>query len=230
MPTDRIESASLPSSSAPAPEISGLLARPLAARLRMAIARGKIGEDELDDVLSFNARSILDSEDARLEWIPLDDFDSLLAGAAPLLGDEPAIAEFAAEIVEAWAHEPAVLSILDASQRLVDAPGYAVVAASELLTRSVSWAYRGGRSGFSVDVAGLAGASVATRVFLGAALARLAECPSESMDDVRFEGVDGDALRIFGTHRRRPQGSGGDSEPHDRSPGENRLHRAALIG
>ena len=107
---------------------------------------------------------------------------------------------------------------------------YAVVAASELLTRSVSWDYRGGRSEFSVDVVGLAGASVATRVFLGAALARLAECPSESMDDVRFEGVDGDALRIFGTHRRPPRGSGRDPEPHHRTPGEARLHRAALVG
>ena len=67
-------------------------------------------------------------------------------------------------------------------------------------------------------LSGVGVASAPLKALLGGTLARLAERAGASAFDVRFDGIDGDELVIFG-----------ELECGDRSLAESRLQRAALI-
>jgi uncharacterized protein with ACT and thioredoxin-like domain len=64
----------------------------------------------------------------------------------------------------------------------------------------------------------MAEVSPALKALLGATLARLAAGADARALDVRFDGIDGDELVVFG-----------ELEMGDASLAESRLHRAALI-
>lgn len=202
-------------------QIGGLFIQPLAERVSAWLEAGKLGEAEVDASLTSNARSIIDLESVSAEWIPLEDVESLVACVAEQTGGDAGLAEWADSIVESWSDEARIVSILDEALGLVDGPGYVVSQSCERLVQGTDWTYEGGRDRFSVRVAGLGAASVALKSLLGALLSRLAECPDPDFDDVRFEGVDGSELHVFGER-------GAPLESAD--SGESRLHRAALVG
>ena len=80
---------------------------------------------------------------------------------------------------------------------------------------------RGGRQGFGVRFDGTASLSPALKSLVGACLARFAESLGPANLDVRFEGIDGGPLVVFG------ELAGIDEEEAIRA--ESRLHRAALV-
>lgn len=200
--------------------LSGLFLEPVTTRLARWLEAGKLDEGDLDDALTANARALVDHHPAQAEWTPLADVESLVGLASAQLGGETGLVEWAQEIVDVWADEDRVVSILEEAVGLVDGPGYAVVSVSERFVSGADWQYQGGRDRFSVRIAGLEETSAELKALLGALLARLAECASSDFEDVRFEGVDAGELVIFGRSQR--------TLPRD-VESERRLHRAALV-
>lgn len=199
-------------------EVSGLLVQPLADRVRQWVHAGKLDEDDLERALSSQARDFVDHSIAARNWVPLSDIEGLVTLAAEQLGGETGLVEWADEIVRDWLLEASVDGLMNRARSLVDGPGFIVSQSSELLVRADGWCYDGGRESFAVRLLGMAGASPALKALLGATLARLAAAASAREFDVRFEGVDGEELVIFG-----------ELEMGDATLAESRLHRAALI-
>lgn len=199
-------------------ELSGLLVQPIADRVRDWFHAGKLDEDDLERALSSDARAFVDHSIAARDWAPLRDVEGLIALAAEQLGGETGIVEWADEIVADWLLEAEVEGLMAQSRAIVDGPGFVVSQASELLVRESVWRYDGGREGFSVRLLGMAEVSPALKALLGATLARLAAGACARALDVRFDGIDGDELVVFG-----------ELEMGDASLAESRLHRAALI-
>ncbi len=199
-------------------ELSGLLVQPIADRVRGWIQAGKLDEDDLERALSTEARAIVDHSIALTDWAPLRDVEGLIGLAAEQIGGETGLVEWADEIVGDWLMETSIDTLMAGAREIVDGPGYVVSQASELILRESRWRYDGGRNGFSVRLCGLAGASPALKALLGSTLARLAAVADAREIDVRFDGIDGDELVVFGELER------GDS-----TLAESRLHRAALI-
>ena len=199
-------------------EVSGLLLQPLAKRIRGWLADGKLDENDLEQALSSNARAFIDHEVAREDWAMLADVEGLVGLIADQLGGEPGIVEWASEVVEEWLVESPIEQLLRSARRLADAPGFVVSQASERLVRDGRWCYEGGGERFMVRLSGIAETSAPFKALVGGTLARLAERAGASAFDVRFDGIDGDELVIFG-----------ELECGDRSLAESRLQRAALI-
>lgn len=202
----------------PSIHLSGLLVGPIARRIRSWSLDGKINEDDLDYALTDDARALVDHSTGFVDWAPLEDVEGLVGLAAEQIGGETGLVEWAESLVEDWRDEPSIEALILASQVLLDAPGFIVSQASELLVRNVDWFYDGGRSTFSVRLRGMGDASPALKVLLGALLARLAMVPSGREFDVRFDGVDEADLVIFGAAMSV-------DDPNE----ESRLHQAALI-
>ena len=93
-----------------------------------------------------------------------------------------------------------------------------IVEPRALLMRVGGWYYEGGARAFQVQLRGWETASVVLASLLGACLARLAEAVDLGALDLRFEGVDGGELVVFG-----------EVGPVDMELAESRLHRAALV-
>ncbi len=199
-------------------ELSGLLVQPIADRVRGWTQTGKLDEDDLERALSTEARAIVDHSIALTDWAPLRDVEGLIGLAAEQIGGETGLVEWADEIVGDWLMETSIDTLMTGAREIVDGPGYVVSQASELILRESRWRYDGGRNGFSVRLCGLASASPALKALLGSTLARLAAVADAREIDVRFDGIDGDELVVFGELER------GDS-----TLAESRLHRAALI-
>ena len=199
-------------------EVSGLLVRPLAERVRGWLAEGKLDENDLEQALSSDARAFVDHPVAREDWARLVDAEDLVGLIAEQLGGEPGIVEWAGEIVDDWLLEAPIEQLLRSARRLTDAPGFVVSQTSERLVRDGWWRYEGGAERFAVRLSGLGAASAPFKALVGGTLARLAERAGASAFDVRFDGIDGDELVIFG-----------ELECGDRSLAESRLQRAALI-
>ena len=202
-------------------ELSGLFIQPLAQRIAGWLDTGKLDDEDLDDALTPNARSIVDPSTDFTHWVPLDDVETLVAVVANQLGGETGLADWAQTIVDGWVDEQRVVSILRDARGLVDGPGYAVVQSSKRLIRDSQWHYEGGRDRFSVRLSGLETASSPLKALLGALLSRLAEATENGFEDVRFTGVDAAELLVFGERRKL--------DPVDEKS-ESRLHRAALVG
>lgn len=199
-------------------QLRGLLAQPLALRVRNWLEAGKLDEDGLDDALSSDARAWIDHPVALDDWASLDDLEGLVAIAATQLGGEAGIVEWADELVESWRGEASIEALVDRGRDLVDGAGFVVTAAGERLLRGAHWDYHGGRESFSVRFAGLDALSPGLKALFGACLARLADAIQPDRFDVRFEGVDGDTLVVFGARTDGTTEASAD-----------RLHRAALI-
>ncbi len=199
-------------------EVSGLLLQPLAARVRGWLAEGKLDENDLERALTNDARAFVDHQVAREDWALLADAEGLVAVIADQLGGEPGIVEWAGEVVEEWLLEAPIEQLLRSARRLTDAPGFVVSQTSERLVREGGWHYEGGAERFSVRLSGIGAASTPLKALIGGTLARLAERAGASAFDVRFDGIDGDELVIFG-----------ELECGDRALAEGRLQRAALI-
>ncbi len=198
--------------------LSGFFVTPLAERIRAWNLDGKISEDDLENALTADARGLVDHPVGLTDWVPIDEVESLVALLADQLGGETGLVEWAAEIVSEWRAESLIDALTRSSQTLVDSRGFIVSQMSELLVRDAQWRYEGGRSEFSVRLFGMADGSPALKSLLGALLAQLAAMPDGREFDVRFEGIDGPELVIFG--QRLPV-----DEAHEQS----RLHQAALI-
>jgi len=199
-------------------ELSGLIVEPLAQRLRAWCSAGKLEEDDLERALSQDARAWIDHSISTGDWVAIEDVEGLVAIAADQLGGETGLVDWADELVADWLLEGAVTDLTTAGEGLVDGPGFVVSQASTLLIRGGGWSYEGGARAFQVQLRGLETASVALASLLGACLARLAEAVDLGALDVRFEGVDGDDLVVFG-----------EVGPVDMGLAESRLHRAALV-
>ena len=199
-------------------EVSGLLLEPLAKRVRGWLAEGKLDENDLEQALSSDARALVDHQVAREDWAGLADAEGLVGLIAEQLGGEPGIVEWAGEVVEDWLLEAPIDQLLRSARRLTDAPGFVVSQASERLVREGTWRYEGGAERFTVRLSGIGAASAPLKALVGGTLARLAERAGASAFDVRFDGIDGDELVVFG-----------ELECEDRSLAESRLQRAALI-
>jgi hypothetical protein len=200
-------------------QLSGLLVQPIAERIRDWHAQGKLTEDDLDRALTTTARAQVDHAIAADDWAPLADVEGLVQLASEQLGDDSLFVEWADEIFVRWAEEAWVRGLLRSARSLVDGPGFVVAHAGEMLVRGADWRYRGGRAAWSVHFGSLGSASPAIKSLMGALLARLAGAARHGLVDVRFEGVDGDDLHVFG-----------ELPPRDDEDGESRLHRAALVG
>jgi hypothetical protein len=199
-------------------EVSGLLLQPLAERVRGWLAEGKLDENDLEQALTSDARAYVDHQVARGDWARLADVEGLVDLIAEQLGGEPGIVEWAGEVVEDWLLEPPIEQLLWSARRLTDAPGFVVSQTSERLVRQGAWHYEGGAERFTVRLSGIGAASAPFKALVGGTLARLAERAGASAFDVRFDGIDGDELVVFG-----------ELECDDRSLSESRLQRAALI-
>jgi hypothetical protein len=198
--------------------LSGLLVQPIAQRVRDWNADGKITEDDLEHALTTNARALIDHSMGLADWASLQDVEGLVGLVAEQIGGEPGLVEWAEEIIECWRGEEPIEGLVRAGQSLLDAPGFIVCQASEILVRDADWLYDGGRSAFMVRLCGMNDASPALKSLLGALLARLAVVPEGLDFDVRFDGVDANDLVVFG------------ELPSDDDAGrESRLHQAALI-
>lgn len=202
----------------PSIHLSGLLVGPMAQRIRTWTLDGKINEDDLEYALTTDARALVDHEMSVADWAPLQDVEGLVGLIAEQTGGETGLVEWAEELVEGWRNEALIDDLIRRGQSLVDAPGFVVSQATELLVRDADWHYDGGRSTFSVRLCGLGDASPALKALIGALLARLAMASRGRDFEVRFDGVDGDDLVVFGEAL-----SGNDSKE------ESRLHQAALI-
>lgn len=201
-------------------QLSGFFVRPLAQRVRDWLDAGKLDDDALDDALSVDARAFVDHPLPLDAWAPIEDVEGLIALASAQLGGETGLVEWADEIAAAWLEESVVADLVVAGRRLVDGPGFVLATFGERLLETGDWAYEGGRESFSVRFAGLETASPALKALLGACLARVAAAAEPDRFDVRVEGVDAEALVVFG----------GLAAPSDaRDDAEDRLHRAALI-
>jgi len=201
--------------------LSGLLVQPIAERIRDWNLAGKLHEDDLDRALTRHARDLVDHASRAGDWVPVVDVESLVGLMAEQLGGETGFVEWADEIVEGWRGLAPIDDLVRAGRALVDAPGYMVSMASDRLVRDASWRYEGGRAAFSVRLQGLAESSPALKTLVGAVLVRLAALPSDRPFDIRFEGVDGPELVVFG----ELESDGAESD----TLGESRLHRAALV-
>jgi len=199
-------------------ELSGLLVQPIADRVRAWYQAGKLDEDDLERALSTEARAFVDHSIAAGDWAPLSDVEGLVGLAAEQIGGETGLVEWADEIVGDWLLEASVEGLMVRARGIVDGPGFVVSQASELLVRNSVWRYDGGRDGFSVRLIGIAEASPALKALIGSTLARLAAGADSRDFDVRFDGLDGEELVVFG-----------ELEISDTALAESRLHRAALI-
>jgi hypothetical protein len=198
--------------------LSGFLVQPIVERVRDWSADGKITEDDLERALTSDARAHLDHSIGIADWASLGDVEGLVVLAAEQIGGETGFVEWAEEIVECWREAEPIEGLMRASRSLADAPGFIVSQVSEILVRNADWLYDGGRLAFSVRLRGMSEASPALKSFLGALLARIAIASRDRDFDVRFEGIDGDDLVIFG-----------EAPSDDDADGESRLHQAALI-
>lgn len=198
--------------------LSGLLVGPIAQWIRARNLDGKISEDDLDFSLTADARALVDHSTGFVDWAPIEDVEGLVGLIAEQIGGETELVQWADDLVQCWQSEPSIEDLVRGGQSLADAPGFVVSQAAELLVRDADWLYDGGRSGFTVRIRGLAGASPSLKIILGALLARLGIACSGRDFDVRFDGIDGDDLVVFGESL-----VGNDSEE------VSRLHRAALI-
>lgn len=207
-------------------QLSGLLIQPLAARLRDWSLAGKLCEDDFERALTHDGRALLDTPLPAADWAPLRDVEGLVSLAADQLGGEPGLVDWADEIVTGWKHSDSLARLLRGARALVDAPGFVVSQASELLVREPDWRYDGGRSAFAVRLRGLGSASPALKALVGALLARLATEVQVRDFDVRFDGVDGQELVVFGEVEVAEESADDEDAAND----ESRLHRAALVG
>jgi hypothetical protein len=201
--------------------LSGLFVQPLARQIAEWLEEGKLDEGDLDRGLTPNARALVESATLSADWVPLADVESLVGLAAGQLGGETGLVEWTRTTIAAWAEQDRLGSVLAGTRGMVDAMGYGVTQAMQQLVRNPDWYYEGGSEAFSVRLTGLVQASSDLMALLGALLSGLVEGCAEGFEDIRFEGVDAEALMIFGER----------SAPHaiDESS-ESRLHRAALIG
>jgi hypothetical protein len=199
-------------------ELSGLFVQPIADRVREWFHSGKLDEDDLERTLSTEARAFVDHSISADDWATLGDVEGLLSLAAEQIGGETGFVEWADEIVAGWLLEASFEGLMVKARALVDGPGFVVSQASELILRESEWRYDGGREGFSVRLLGVSEASPALKALLGSTLARLAAWADAREFDVRFDGVDGEELVVFG-----------ELEMGDATLAESRLHRAALI-
>jgi hypothetical protein len=199
-------------------EFSGLLVQPVAHRVREWFLAGKIDEGQLERGLTFAARAYVDHEIAGRDWAPISDVEGLVGLAADQLGGETGLVDWAEEIVQGWTLEGPIEALIASARRIVDGPGLVACRASELLLRTSGWQYEGGRESFCVRLQGVEQASPALKALLGATLGRLAAAGDSREFDVRFDGLDGGELVIFG-----------EVEAADVAAAESRLHRAALI-
>ncbi len=199
--------------------LSGLIVQPIAERIRDWNLDGKISEEDLDRALSSDGRALIDHSLAFGDWVPVEDVEGLVGLAADQIGGETGMVEWADEIVLGWHSESAIENLVRAGRALVDSPGFVVTQASGLVVRDADWSYDGGRTSFSVRLRGLGDVSPALKALLGSLLARLACLPTNLDFDVRFDGIDGEDLVVFG---EAPDG-------RDDDQGQSRLHQAALI-
>lgn len=201
-------------------QLSGLFVAPLASCVSSWVDAGKLDDDDLDGILTSNARAIVDAPSELVDWLPLEDVESLVRVVARQLGAAAGLVEWVESVVDGWSEDIQVASILHGASSLIDGTGYVVALASERLIRESNWRFEGGRERFSVRLLGLESASEDLKALLGAFLSRLAQRIEDGFDDLRFEGIDDEDLCIFGERS--------SSDPSDRSS-ESRLHRAALI-
>jgi hypothetical protein len=199
--------------------LSGLIVEPIAERIRAWNRAGKISEEELENALSDDARALIDHSLSEQDWASIDDVEDLIGLAADQIGGETGLVEWADEIVACWQEKAVVENLVKAGRSLTDSPGFVVSQVSALLLRDADWLYDGCRSSFNVRLRGIGELSPALKALIGALLARLAMMPTELEFDVRFDGVDGGDLVVFG----ELVGQGDDEA------GESRLHQAALI-
>ena len=199
-------------------EFSGLLVQPVAQRVQEWFLAGKIDEGELERGLTSAARAYVDHSIAGRDWAPIFDVEGLVRLAADQLGGETGLVDWAEEIVQGWMLEGPVEALIASARRIVDGPGLVASQASELLFRASGWQYEGSRESFCVRLQGVEKASPALKALLGATLGRLAAAGDPRDFDVRFDGLDGGELMIFG-----------EAEAADVAAAESRLHRAALI-
>jgi len=202
----------------PSIELSGLFLQPLANRVRGWLDAGKLDEDDLESALTSNARAFLDHPLAACDWATLEDVESLIALASSQLGGDTGLVEAAESIVDEWCRSEEIGALVEISRGLIDGPGFLVCQASERLVRHSAWVYEGGRDAFSLRVEGCESASLELRALLGGTLSRLSTRAEARVYDVRFEGVDGSDLVVFG-----------ELESGLAEQEESRLHRAALI-
>jgi hypothetical protein len=201
-------------------QLSGLFVAPLAGCVASWIDAGKLDDDDLDRILTSNARAMVDAPSELVDWIPLEDVESLVRVVAGQLGAAAGLVEWVESVVGGWSEDIQVSSILHGATSLIDGTGYVVALTSERLIREANWRFEGSRERFSVRLLGLESASTDLKALLGAFLSRLAQRLEGGFDDLRFEGVDDEDLCIFGERS--------SSDTIDGS-GESRLHRAALI-
>lgn len=199
--------------------LSGLLVQPIAQRLAEWISIGKLDEDDLD-ALSTAARAWVEHSIAGSDWASLPDVEGLMELASAQLGGETGLVEWADEIAGDLLAADSIAELVRTAARLVDdGPGFVVSQSSERLLRRADWRYEGGSERFSVRLQGLDEASPALKSLVGACLARLGAEGDRRAFDVRFEGVDGSELVVFGEFEEVVFSEGEES----------RLHRAALI-
>jgi len=198
--------------------LSGLLVGPIARRVRAWNLEGKLSEDDLDYALTADARALVDHAEGFEDWASLEDVEGLVRLVAERTGGETGLVEWADELVASWQHDASISGLIDRGTPLVDEPGFVVSQVSELLLRDADWLYEGGRSTFNVRLRGMADASSALKALLGALLARVAMATQVREFDVRFDGVDGDEIVVFG-----------ESLSCDDPKEESRLHQAALV-
>lgn len=198
--------------------LSGLIAQPIASRIRSWLEDGKLTEDDLDRTLTTEARAHVEHSIGHADWASLADVEGLVELASQQIGGETGLVEWADELVEDCRRDERLANVLRAGMALVDSPGFIVSQASSIFLRDAEWFYDGGRSGWSVRLAGVGDASSELKSLLGALLARLADTSDGRDFDVRFEGVDRDDLVVFG-----------EAPVRDDADGESRLHQAALI-
>lgn len=189
------------------PEWSRWLVEPVAGRIADWVASGKLDESALESRLTANARAVVDARTVGDTDLPLADMESLISVLSEQLGGDSALAEWAPELLDAWAvgvERRTLAPILVEAGRLVDGAGYAAGRLSEKLMRRSDWSYTGGRAGFEVQVGGLDAASTGLLSLVGALMAGMAERAEAGFDDVRFRGVDTGRLSVFSSSRGQP--------------------------
>ncbi len=200
--------------------LRALFVEPLAERVRFWLACGKLADDDVDGMLSAQARAWVEGACEATLATPLEDVETLVALVSEQLGGESALSDLAAEIVAVWVTRSPIAGLLRAALPLADGAGFVASQASECLVVAPDWSYEGGRDEFELRIDGLSAASPELRALLGALLARLAVAGSKRALDVRVRGVDDAELVIAGRIA-----SARVADPAD----ESRLHRAALV-
>ena len=169
---------------------------------------------------STEARAWVEHSIATTDWARLGDVEGLVELASSQVGGDTGLVEWADAIADELLEAKPIADIVAAAGRLTtDGPGFAASQTSDQLFRSVRWQYECGDSRFAVRLVGGAGASAALKSLVGACLARVAAAGDPSTFDTRFEGVDVDALAVFG------EVSDGTLPAYASSW----LHRAALV-